>query len=370
MSTEFDFYKRTIRSLFNEPVCVTWTKGADTGFIARQFGGDEEGVSEGEFNDVFEAYEMDLDEGVVLISPAGEWTLAVEATRYLGIKRSSLESLSRSGEALSLAWNGEAQFGYAVNGRLSRQFDPFNQGAAHAEPEYLHWASGYGVTVEDWQENWLAAAFTVAERISGVRIDQSWKERSHLILRIGDASEDEQVPDRPDLILKEQMWETASRHPRIAVIAADPSPERMNEVSLITAELAVGAAGLEGPLIDRALGAIGQGFWGAPVKEIYDELAVMAADFLAAASVALEDGVDVLMPPMNTAWGRLYIKHYAVKSLMATVGLEGHFGLSPSLEYAKLATASRRRLGDTYDLLCMLQAIDFYVANGENAISG
>ncbi|GAA0821431.1 hypothetical protein GCM10009525_08240 [Streptosporangium amethystogenes subsp. fukuiense] len=76
------------------------------------------------------------------------------------------------------------------------------------------------------------------------------------------------------------------------------------------------------------------------------------------------------MPPTDAGWGRLYIKYYAVKSLLVALEPEGRFGLSPSLEYAKSATASQYKSNDTYDLLCVLQVIDFCMANGDNAISG
>ncbi|MEV4181202.1 DUF6461 domain-containing protein [Streptosporangium canum] len=372
MGAEFDFYKEAIRALFNAPACVTWVRGADISAIVRELGGNEQGLSEGEFNDLFEAYEMDADEGVALISSVGEWTLVVELTRYLGIKHPILEALSRSSEALSLAWTVEldTEFGYAAKGWVSRSFDPFQQGTDYAEPEHLRWANKYNVTARNWQEDWMAAAFTVAERISGIRIDRGWKEQRHLILRVGDVFQAEEAQARPDLILKEQMWELVSRYPHIADIAADPSQERLNEVKLITVELTVRAAKLEGPLIDRALGAIGQAVWGAPVQELHDELAVMAANYLAAATVVLEDGGDVLMPSFETDWGRLYMKHYAVQGVMAALRLEDYRGLLASMEYGKLVTVSQRKSNDSYRLLRILGIIGYYLANGENSLSG
>ncbi|XVQ84149.1 hypothetical protein ACQP2K_35840 [Microbispora siamensis] len=214
----------------------------------------------------------------------------VEATRYLGIKR--IEELSRSGEALSLAWNGVSRLGYAVDGVLSRRFDPFDLRTPATDPDNLRWASDHGVTAKDWEQDWLAAAFALAERISGIRIDQHWKERDHLVLRVCDNSQDEEIRPRPGLILKPEMWELVSRHPRIAAIAANPSPERLKEVSLATAELVVRAAKLEGSLIGRALDAIAQGIWGPPAQGLQEELAVRAAEFLSAADAVLEEGVD------------------------------------------------------------------------------
>ncbi|MGW5265968.1 DUF6461 domain-containing protein [Microbispora sp. NPDC004025] len=368
MRPAFDLYNNAIRALFDEPACVTWIRGADVGAVVRRFGGNEQGLSRGEFNDIFEAYEMEPDEGVVLISQVGDWTLTVEATRYLGIRR--LEELSKPGEALGLAWNGVSRFAYAVGGDLSRRFAPFSLRDRSADPDALEWASGYGVTAEYWEQDWLAAAFTLAERISGIRIDQSWKERNHLVLRVCYEFQDEENRPRPGLILKPEMWELISRHPRIAAIAADPSPERIEEVSAVTAELVIRAAGLENPLIGRALGAIAEGLWGSSTRGLQDDLAVMAAEFRTAADAVLEEGADVLLPTPDTQWGRLYMKHYAVNSLMALLHEEGYFGLLPSLEYAKSVTAGRRRSDDTYRLLRVLKIISFHMANGENAIRG
>ncbi|MEN3539070.1 DUF6461 domain-containing protein, partial [Microbispora sp. ZYX-F-249] len=315
MRSPFDLYEGDVRAVFHEPACVTWIRGAAINAVVRCFGGDEQGLSRGEFNDIFEAYEMEPHEGVVLISQVGDWTLTVEATRYLGIRR--LEKLSKPGEALGLAWNGVSRFAYAVGGDLSRRFDPFSLRDRSADPDALEWASGYGVTAEYWEQDWLAAAFALAEGISGIRIDQNWKQRDHLVLRDCDESQDEESRPRPGLILKPEMWELVSRHPRIAAIAADPSPERIEEVSVVTAELVIRVAGLEGPLIGRALGAITRGLWGSSTRGLQDDLAVMAAEFRTAADAVLEEGADVLLPTPDTQWGRLYMKHYAVKSLMA-----------------------------------------------------
>ncbi|MFI6293248.1 DUF6461 domain-containing protein [Nonomuraea sp. NPDC050790] len=177
-------YRELIGTLFEVPACLTWVRGNDVDGVVRAFGGRPDQVSEGPYEEVYEAYLMAPDEGVVLISPVEDWLLTVELTRYRGAGRDTLRGLSAGGEAVALAWTIEldAMFTYGIDGRLEVSFDPVRQMTEAYEAEYVEWSSRYGITRAHWREDWRAAAFTIAEAITGVRVDQAWKDGPHLVL--------------------------------------------------------------------------------------------------------------------------------------------------------------------------------------------
>ncbi|TMR90785.1 DUF6461 domain-containing protein [Nonomuraea basaltis] len=194
----FSVYKVALDAIFDVPACLTWIRGKKAEEVARLLEGRKDQISEGHFADLYDAYEMEENEGIVLITQKGDWILAVELTRYRGAKSETLRSLSADGEAMALAWSIEwdAAFTYAVDGRIDVSFDPVRQATSASEAEYLEWSRAYGIYPQQWQGDWRAAAFTIAEKISGIRVDRDWKDRSHLILRI-EKARDEEPDERP-----------------------------------------------------------------------------------------------------------------------------------------------------------------------------
>jgi hypothetical protein len=369
MGAAFLSYKDTVRSLIGEPACLTWVKDKAVADIVHEFGGEVEEVAEGNFNDLYEGYECEEGERVVLISRFPGWSLIVEFNGYLGDGADVLRSLSSPGAALSLGWTIEldAGFSYAENGRILASFDPVRQGTDVADSEYLIWASALGVTPEEWREDWMAAAFAVAERLSGIRIDGDWKEGTYLLLRAGFEAEVEEEA-RPDLVLRDHMWELVSRHPRVAAVVAHPTEDKLTEITLITVETACRAAVLDGPVISEALRAVADGRRGAQVGGLQDELAAIAAGYQEQAAQVMDDQANVFLPDPDTGWGRLLMKHHAVKALMAPLRSDPYPGCLGALSQAEIVTASRRKEGDDYRLLTTLKVIAFYVFNGDNAI--
>ncbi|WP_188191535.1 DUF6461 domain-containing protein [Nonomuraea sp. SYSU D8015] len=175
--SSFLLYKETIHSIFEDPACLTWVRGENIRDVVQAFGGRPEQLAEGDFNDLYESYELDDDEAIILITQSPGWLMVVEFTRYMGARRDMLRRLSAGGEALALAWTIEldATLAYAADGKLENIFDPVRQGTTAAEPEYLDWAQTYGVTAEQWGDDWLAVSFTLAEQITGLPVDQAWK---------------------------------------------------------------------------------------------------------------------------------------------------------------------------------------------------
>ncbi|MFI6909614.1 DUF6461 domain-containing protein [Nonomuraea sp. NPDC050394] len=363
-------YRGLIGSLFEVPVCLTWVRGNDVDGIVRAFGGRPDQISEGPYEEVYEAYEMAADEGVVLISPVEDWIMTVELTRYRGAGRDTLRSLSAGGEALALAWTGEldAAFTYAVAGRLDVSFDPVRQMTDAYEAEYVEWSSRYGITRAQWQEDWRAAAFTIAETITGVSVDQAWKDGPHLVLRIEDADDD---PDeKPPLKLRAPQQELLSGHPRVAALAGALPVEEFSEGTVMVAQLALGAAEpweqRERSLLDEAQAAIAAGRRGATVHALQAALNVVADQFAERATQVMPAGVDLdhLDPDPGAEWGRLLIKHNAVKTLISAFAEDPYEGVTLAIRHARVATAPTRKQTDDYRLVGLLETLAFYVFKG------
>ncbi|WP_344977994.1 DUF6461 domain-containing protein [Streptosporangium fragile] len=360
-------YKETIRSVFENPACLTWVHSENIRDVVQAFGGQPEQLAEGGFDDLYESYELDNDEAIVLITQSPGWFLAVEFTKYMGARRDVLRRLSAGGEALTLAWTIEldATFAYAADGKLESVFDPVRQGTTAAEPEYLAWAQAYGVTAEQWRDDWLAASFALAEQISGLRVDQTWKERTHLVLSI-ERQEAGEPAARPPLALKEEMWELVMRHPRVAAIAANPSEDDFTEMSLIASEMVVRAAGLEGPDIDEALNAIGAGRHGESVRALNDRLLTLSDGFRRRAAEVMDENANAGLPDPDTDWGRFLMKHHALKTLAAPLAMDPYPGCKAAIRQAREVVVGQRRQNDNYRLLKAMENIAFYMFNGHN----
>lgn len=368
----FSTYKDTLDSIFDVPACLSWVRGKKVEEFTRLFGGRPEQIREGRFADLYDAYEMEENEGVVLITQTGDWILAVELTRYRGAKPNVLRDLSADGEALALAWSIEwdATFTYASAGRIGAAFDPVRQGTSAYEAEYLEWSSAYGISPQQWQDDWRAAAFAIAESMSSIRIDRDWKGQTHLVLRVEEAG-DEEPDQRPPLKLPLHLRELISRHPRVATIVASPPIEEFTEGTLIVAELAVGAAGMRsspsGDLVEEALAAIATGRRGEQMNALRDRLYDLAENLATQAGHVMQGRENIHRPDPNTDWGRLLMKHHAVKALAVALSGDPYEGLTLALQHASTVTAPTRKLNDDYRLLRLLEALGFYIFKGYNS---
>ncbi|PZG12536.1 DUF6461 domain-containing protein [Nonomuraea aridisoli] len=362
--SSFLFYKEHVHSMFDYPACVTWVRGAGIHDLVQVFGGQVEQLAEGGYDDLYDSYDLyGEDEGIVLISRSADWFIAVELTRYIGADRNVLRRLSASGEALSMAWTGELDttFTYAVNGQLESLFDPFEQRTTAAEPERLAWAQTYGVTPEQWRDDWLAASFALAEQISGVRVDQAWKEGTHLVLRM-ETEEDEEPTVRPPLTLRDDLREVVGRHPRVAAIAANPPEGDLKELTLIACELAVRAAELDGPDIDEALAAIRAERRGQAVHELSERLMDEAGDLRRRAAKVMDENANPDFPDPSTDWGRLLMKYHALRALTFPLTMDPCMGCMAAIRQGKEVVVGARKQTDDYRLLNAMETIALYVS--------
>lgn len=130
--------------------------------------------------------EVDVDDGAVLIGPAGNWTMilqlnGVDCTRY-----AALEALSaNAGRAVGIRWtaDGDERLIYAEDGRILVSIDftfPEDRKGPerHALDSYMEGlALGYeeGADIEES----IDAALTLIGRITEHPIDRDWLEADH-----------------------------------------------------------------------------------------------------------------------------------------------------------------------------------------------
>lgn len=98
------------------------------------------------------------------------WTVLIEPVGWAGATPEVLDRLSADGRAVNVFWNVNAvmRFGFARRGATVREFDPLlydDPGGALPEERDLPFGDPGGA---------LAAAFVLAERLTGVRIEREW----------------------------------------------------------------------------------------------------------------------------------------------------------------------------------------------------
>jgi len=106
---------------------------------------------------------------VIAVDELGDWTVIVEPNGYLTSFPRTLEALSDGGRAGNVYWNVNAvmSFGWAVDGRLVRQFDPLLYDSEGALPEERDLPFGRPGAPQ-------AAALALLERLTGTRVDRDW----------------------------------------------------------------------------------------------------------------------------------------------------------------------------------------------------
>ncbi|MBG0824882.1 hypothetical protein HS048_29720 [Planomonospora sp. ID91781] len=191
VNNEFDTYNAMAHLIFEEPTCITWTNGSSLSDCIIYFGGDPASVREADFEDIYEdGYDLNPDDksnSAILLDRLGEWTVIIEPTSSRGISTSLLKKISHEGVALSFYWtvNHDAYFKYAKHGHLLYSFDPLRLEMMDSEEAEVSWATGNGVTLDEWNENWLAASLALAENITSIRLDEEWLQRPHLGVIVG-----------------------------------------------------------------------------------------------------------------------------------------------------------------------------------------
>ncbi|MDP9865616.1 MULTISPECIES: DUF6461 domain-containing protein [Streptosporangium] len=317
MNEVFSAYAN-LRDTFPEQACITWVSGVATRDVVRGFGGDYGRLTELTWNEVCEeAYGLDEGTGaIILLASHGDCTVVVEPVGFSGSGSALLRELSAAGEALSLHWtvNHDARISYAAHGELVTAFDPLDVEELDSSAASLNLT----LAPEQWREDWMAAALTAGEELSGIRLDRTWFDEPHLGLVV---ATDFTAPQRPALLLDDDAQGLVARDPRIAAIAAVPTRDKLPEIALIAAEMAVRTTGLRGELIDEALELIAEKERGVRAGQIRGKVGSLANRLLAQARGALEEegSTSLLVPGHDTESGQLLLKHNAARTLVSAL---------------------------------------------------
>ncbi|TMR90786.1 hypothetical protein [Nonomuraea basaltis] len=172
--------------------------------------------------------------------------------------------------------------------------------------------------------------------------------------------------------LRPDMRVLISRHPRVAAIAAAPPIGEFDEGTLIAVEMSVRAAGLresvDSALLEEALAAVAAGSRGELARPLRDALDNLAESLAHQAAQAMHGYENIDHPEPDTEWGRLMMKHHAVKALVEALAEDAHEAFVLALRHASTVAASTRKQNDDYRLLRLIEALGFYVFNGYNSI--
>ncbi|NJP96658.1 hypothetical protein HCN51_45750 [Nonomuraea sp. FMUSA5-5] len=234
MSQEKNPYSGS-RAHLPDQAAITWVHGLRFDELIETLGGDSAGVTPACWDDV----EADAVEhygesrgGVLLAARHEDWTILVEPLD--GVATTLIERLSIQGRALTVRWttNLATTVGYAAKGTLIALFDPMNLESV-APASGREWLHSLSVPPAQWRQDWYAAALTLGETLSGVRLDRAWWARRHLKIALHPGPASAVLPRlNPPL----EHRRIIDADPRLAEIVNDPTPERLHDLIQLAVE--------------------------------------------------------------------------------------------------------------------------------------
>jgi hypothetical protein len=241
-------YRSLVQDYFQQPLCITWYSGLRTVDVLVGIGGLSTTATERTFSEtVGSAYDsIPRYAGAALAGGLDDWVLLLEPNGFQAHRTDVLSTLSREGQALSIMWNLDADYSiaYAEGGHVVSHFDPLE--SVDEVPDRLTTL----MRVEDFEDDWKAAALALGERLTGIRLEASWLTATHTSMLV----ESIQIVAE-DSVTEEQRQFLASET-RVEAIVADPRIGRVREIALLIAETACASTGLQGRLIDSAFAAL------------------------------------------------------------------------------------------------------------------
>ncbi|WP_285708318.1 DUF6461 domain-containing protein [Microtetraspora sp. NBRC 16547] len=258
MGDESSFDADDAWALLDEAVCVTWVR-AETEDVIRAFNGEHADLDQGRLTSVADQLALRLTaepEPVFLLRLQGEWIIVLEPHSNLGANDEVLLDASGSGEALNLTWdvNMHGQVSFASDSVIAFAFDPAAMGAGDEDlDDARQWSRSLGIDDEDWRASWKAAAFALAQGVTGIEIDDTWMDQVWVPIRIRAARPQRQGAVRlpyPD------MRELLTRAPQIRDIVDHPGHKQLPKMLRMLVALALSTADARTPLTESALAAI------------------------------------------------------------------------------------------------------------------
>jgi Family of unknown function (DUF6461) len=281
--------------------CITYAEPLDvTRFLAR-IGAAVTPVGELSFA---EAVERELPTGPVqlaLVDVVPGWVVAVEPYGFQGARAEVLRALSADGRAVAVSWNvnGQCRLGYAREGQLLARLDPLEPepaaGPGAGDPGRRRGRDPAALTPYlaglSFAEDEQAAALSVAERITGVRLDDGWVRARHRAVRIS--------PLPADVIPEGYHDHPAIADPELRAIINDPRPETLPRLASLAADLVARHIGLGAePLVAETLAALREGR--SPRPGLGGDLAALTDEYARRRDGAVARGEDPL--PLFYRW--------------------------------------------------------------------
>ncbi|MEV4223007.1 DUF6461 domain-containing protein [Nonomuraea sp. NPDC049725] len=237
------------RTRLPDQAAITWVHGVGFDELVKTLGGDPAAVTPASWDDVeAEAVEHygESQGGVLLAARHGDWTILVEPLHGAASER--IERLSVQGQALTLRWtaNLATTVGYAAHGALVALFDPMSPEAVTPESG-RDWLHRLPVTPAQWRKDWYAAALTLGETLSGVRLDEAWWAQRHLKIAL---HPDPPSTGLPPLRPPAEHRRIIEADHRLAEIVNEPTPERLHDIIRLAVEQLLPAPPSEGPFAE------------------------------------------------------------------------------------------------------------------------
>jgi hypothetical protein len=245
--------------LLDEAICVTWVRGAEPEDVVRAFNGEPADAAQGQVTSVAGQLALQLagePEPVVLLRRQGEWIIALEPDSAIGARDDVLLDACGSGEGLNLTWctGTDASFSYATGSAIALTFDPADMRDDHDDlGDARQWSRSLGIDDGDWRASWKAAAFTLAQAITGIETDDTWMDPVWTPIRIRPSRPARQGAVR---LPYADMQDLLTRAPQIRDIVDHPGPEQVPRMLRMFITIGLSTADVRTPLTETALAAI------------------------------------------------------------------------------------------------------------------
>ncbi|WP_030913478.1 DUF6461 domain-containing protein [Streptosporangium amethystogenes] len=243
--------------LLKERMCVTWTRESPVREVALGYSADLGSTEPRRLSEVSDEADEKLQRddfpngGVILIGTLGDWSVVLEPNGLQGARPEVLRGLSLNSETFYVYCGSDIslQFGYWRGGESRVEIRPDGaEGQRWGKALQDLDASMGGLSWAGKVNEWKAAAFALAERVTGVTLDLDWLRRTHTRYAITRYLPDDLVP-----------WEYENHpvvgEPDLAPILADP-PGHLEEIIALASRTVVAALGLRTPVVDAVLGAL------------------------------------------------------------------------------------------------------------------
>ncbi|MEU7748723.1 DUF6461 domain-containing protein [Nonomuraea sp. NPDC049158] len=259
MDNDFAVAADDVWELLDEDICVTWVRGAEPEDVVRAFNGEPADAAQGQVTSVASRLASRLAEEpdpVVLLRRQGEWIIVLEPDSTIGARDDVLLDACGSGEGLNLTWctGTDASLSYATGSVIAVTFDPAGM---HDDQEGLddarRWSRSLGIDDGEWRASWKAAAFTLAEVVTGIETDDTWMDSVWTPIRIRPSRPARQGAVR---LPYADMRELLTRAPQIRDIVDHPGPEQVPRMLRMFITIGLSTADVRTPLTEAALAAI------------------------------------------------------------------------------------------------------------------